>query len=380
MTPSCRPRIGILSAWASRLGGGVFEATVAHAELLGRAGFDPVMFALEDAHSAADAARYGETPVVTVPVRGPGMIGYAPGLVPALRDARLDMLHLHGIWMYPSAAGAAWAKTSGRPYLVSPHGMLDPWIVERGRAKKAVARIGYERRSWRRATLFHALTDAEADDIARATGRTATTVIPNPVARAAHGADPDDGPYALYLGRIHPKKNVAALVDAWRASADRLRPIGARLLIAGWGDPADVAALEAQIGDGDGGTIRFLGPVYDAPKARLLADARFLVLPSHSEGLPVTVLEGWAAGTPSLMSAHCHLPEGFAAGAAIDTGTDIAGIAAALQRGFALAPAAWRAMSAAASALATGRFSPDAVAARWTDVCHALLSGKAPAR
>jgi poly(glycerol-phosphate) alpha-glucosyltransferase len=41
--------------------------------------------------------------------------------------------------MYPSRAGLQWARRTGKPYLISPHGMLDPWITGRGRAKKALA-------------------------------------------------------------------------------------------------------------------------------------------------------------------------------------------------------------------------------------------------
>ena len=50
-------RIGLLTAAASRLGGGVFEAVVAQAGMIRAAGGEVRVFALEDAHSAEDAAR-----------------------------------------------------------------------------------------------------------------------------------------------------------------------------------------------------------------------------------------------------------------------------------------------------------------------------------
>jgi glycosyltransferase involved in cell wall biosynthesis len=369
--------MGLVSAWASRLGGGVFEAVVAHAALVRACGYEPVVVALEDAHSAADRARFGDTEVVTCAVSGPAMIGYAPDLGGALRGARLDLLHLHGIWMYPSLAASDWAAATGRPYVISPHGMLDPWITGRGKLKKAVARAAYEHRSWKRATLFHALTGREADDIARESGRRASVVIPNAIPAAANHSR-TARPAALYLGRIHPKKNIDALIDGWDLAADALRPHGAELTIAGWGDPADVAALEGRLAARGETDIRFVGPVYGEAKRALLSGARFVTLPSHSEGLPMVILEGWAAGTPAILSEHCNLPEGFAAGAAIDCGTTPDKIAAALRSGFALTSPAWEAMSAAATALAASRFSPDAVAASWREIYSALLSG-APA-
>ncbi|MFM5924102.1 MAG: glycosyltransferase [Novosphingobium sp.] len=358
-------RIGLLTASASRLGGGVFEAVAAHAALLRGLGAKPVVFALSDRHSQDDADRFARCELHHAPVAGPGFFGFAPKLGALLDAADLDLLHLHGIWMYPSQAGSAWAARSGRPYLISPHGMLDPWITGRGRWKKALARAVYERRSWRRAAAFHALTAGEAADIARESGRADSLVIANPGPAAVPAPTGPRGPVVAYLGRIHPKKNLHALVDAWSALGhDGGLPGGAELVIAGWGDPADVAALEARLARAPA-SARYAGPQYGADKARLLSSARFLALPSLSEGLPVAVLEGWAAGAPALISSGCNLPQGFAAGAAIDTGTDPSSIAAALALGLALEPDQWLAMARAAHGLAAGPFSAAAIAAQW---------------
>lgn len=355
-------RIGLLIASASRAGGGVFEAVVRQAALIASAGGEPRVIALRDAFSEADRGRFGDTPVQHLPVLGPAQIGFAPGLIGALKAADLDLLHLHGIWMYPSHAGAVWARATGRPYVVSPHGMLDPWIVARGRAKKALARAGYERRSWRRAAVLHALTDDEAADIARETGR-AAVVVPNAAPPTGPGRDERRG--VLYLGRLHAKKNLAALIEGWR-----LADTGdAVLTIAGWGDAAEVALAKAAAGP----DIRFAGAVHGADKDRLLAAARWSILPSLSEGLPMAVLEAWAAGTPALMTQACHLPEGFAAGAALPCGETPTAIAAALTRALAVDDDAWRRHSAAAQALATGPFGAATIAGRWADVYAGLL-------
>lgn len=129
-------RIGLLTAWASRSGGGVFEAVVAQAALLRELGAEPVVIALRDEASAADAARLAGCEVSHAEVLGPRLVGFAPKLGNLLDAAELDLLHLHGIWMYPSQAAAAWTRRSGKPCLISPHGMLDPWITGRGRWKK----------------------------------------------------------------------------------------------------------------------------------------------------------------------------------------------------------------------------------------------------
>ncbi|MEO5597765.1 MAG: glycosyltransferase [Novosphingobium sp.] len=356
-------RIGLLTASASRRGGGVFEAAVAQAALIRSLGGVALVFALDDADAARDRSRFGSSSVSLAQVSGPRQIGFAPHLPEMLIDAQLDCLHLHGIWMYPSRAGSRWAKQTGRAYVISPHGMLDPWITARGRWKKALARLGYERAGWARASFLHALTAREAADIQRETGRADSVVVPNALPPAGESSPPDLAarpPVIAYLGRIHPKKNLTALVAGWRRA---VRPAGARLLIAGWGDAPDVEALRHAIAESD--SIEFLGPVFDAAKADLLRRARFMVLPSLSEGLPMAMLEAWASGTPTIMTSACNLDEGFAAGAAIQSGFNPGEIAAVLERGLAMDEGEWQAMAAAARGLAQGRFAADAVAGEW---------------
>lgn len=357
------PRIGLLSAWLSRRNGGVFEAVAAQVGIVRAMGAVPVVIGLADGDGSADRDRLDGAEVIARPVKGWRRFGYAPGLVRALLEAKLDLLHLHGLWMYPSHAAARWARATGRPFIISPHGMLDPWIIERGIGQKRVARWLYEQRSWRAATRFHALSEDEARDIRAATGRDAVVVLPNPVTPAP--ARPATRPSSLlYLGRIHPKKNVQGLLDGWSRAADHLPP-GTRLTIAGWGEEGDVAALNAAIARLGRADVRFAGPLFGEAKCRALADARFLVLPSFSEGLPMAVLEAWAAGTPTVMSAACHLPQGFAAGAAIDCGTTSETIAATLTRAFHESEAEWSRRSHAATRLVHERFSPAVVGEGW---------------
>ena len=375
-------RIGLLTASASRLGGGVFEAVVAQAEIIAACGGEPIVFALADEHSAADRARFGDAAVNVFPVRGPRQVGYASALTPALLAAQLDCLHLHGIWMYPSRAGAAWAKAKanaggGSCYIISPHGMLDPWITGRGKWKKTLARAGYERAGWRSASFLHALTGREAADIARESGRRDSVIIANAAPSTECEPTGARAPHFAYIGRIHPKKNLLALLVAWSQAR---RPPDSTLTIAGWGEPGDVAALEAAV-LAAGPSARFVGPLYGTAKQALLAQARFMVLPSLSEGLPMAVLEGWAVGTPTVMTSECNLPEGFTSRAAIACGASPAAIATALETALALDPSQWQAMAASAQALAAGPFSAETIAARWSEAyLRAITMGDATVR
>ena len=372
--PLAGRRIGLLTASASRLGGGVTEAVIAQAIMIRAMGGAAIVFALEDEHSAADSARYAPSEIHFSRVLGPAQIGFAPDLIGQLLAAKLDCLHQQGIWMYPSRAGEVWARRTGKPLIITPQGMLDPWITARGRWKKALARIGYERAAWRRAALMHALSGREAQSIAQESGRTDSLILPNvgPPAIAAPSAMRP--PQVLFIGRIHPKKNVLALVAAWL----RLAPQGAaQLLIAGWGSDADVAELQRAL-VGAPPSVKFIGPIFGAAKQALLEGSRFTILPSHSEGLPLSILESWAAATPSIMTDECNLPEGFAAGAALNCGYDPATIAQVIGAALALSEGQWLEMAAAAQALAAGPFSAEVVARRWAEAYLAAIASKQP--
>lgn len=366
-------RIGLLTASASRLGGGVFESVVLQSQIVRARGGTPVIFALADQHSASDIARFGDCEVRLASILGPAEIGFAPSLIPQLLEARLDVVHLNGIWMYPSRAGAVWARRTGRPYFVSPRGMLDPWILARSRLKKWLARHGYEQQSWRAATALHGLTEKEANDIACSAARIDAVVIPNPAPAAAASPRIATGHDYLYIGRIHAKKNIGALIEAWSILAAKHElSADARLIIAGWGAEQDETALRASLQNAPS-SIQFIGSAYGETKRKLLESARFLVLPTLSEGMPRAVLEAWSAGTPVLMSEECNLPEGFRAGAAIDCGMTAESVAISLDRANRMDGQSWADMSRAALELASGPFSMTAVADQWEAVYSAAI-------
>ncbi|HWJ73669.1 MAG TPA: glycosyltransferase [Kaistia sp.] len=367
-------RLGLLSFWLSRNGAGVFEAVVVQALAMRDSGMiEPHVFGLADDRSDTDAARFEGIPVQTFSVKGPPVFGFAPGLLVAIKAAEIDVLHLHGIWMYPSLVAERWAAATGKPVVISPHGMLDPWILSRGRWKKAIARALYEKRSWKRAALFHALTEAEAADIRTAEPSAKVTIIANGV-QPPEGQSPAPRTKFVFLSRIHPKKNVIALVKAWAALGTLPAERGFSLDIAGFGEADHVAALEQAIRSANSPTIRFIGSVFGEEKAQLLLSARYLVLPSLSEGLPMAILEAWAAGAPTIMSKDCNLPVGFERGVAIDCGHDASSIAEALRKAMQPDEPAWSGVSSGARALAKERFSPDAISHAWVDTYAALAA------
>ena len=320
--------VGLLTSAVSRTGGGVLPASSGLAQALASTpAFTLRVFGIEDYDTQPDQAAWSGLKVSADRVLGPRRFGYAPELAGRLSAGGLDLVHAHGLWMYPSIASMLWARRQRRPYIVSPHGMLDSWALGQSRWKKRIAGALFENRHLEGAACLHALSQAEANSI-RAYGlRNPISVIPNGVhlpARPAPARPPwseavdPAAPVLLYLGRLHPKKGLTELLLAW--SQFRLQPAARhwRLVIAGWDEGEHGAWLRSLSRTlGVENTVVFTGPQFGADKAASFARASAFILPSQSEGLPMAVLEAWASGVPVLMTPQCNLPEGFEAGAAI---------------------------------------------------------------
>ena len=159
----------------------------------------------------------------------------------------------------------------------------------------------------------------------------------------------------LFLGRIHPKKGLVGALRAWaelRNSPSAIRDSAEwQFVIAGWdqgGHEAELKALSGELGlkvftfqssvlsgldddlklnsyklktpspEAEDADVLFFGPAFGEEKDALLRSADAFVLPSFSEGLPMSVLEAWSYGLPVLMTPECNLPEGFASHAALE--------------------------------------------------------------
>lgn len=261
----------------------------------------------------------------------------APELATALDACDATLLHAHGLWIPSISMGAhAWQRRRGDPLVISPHGMLDPWALKNSRWKKRLAMALYEGRNLKTAHCLHALNLAEAKAIRALGFKTPIAVIPNGVdlpnsiATPANDSSKDGRKVLLFLGRLHPKKGLVETLLAW-AKALALRPElrkDWRVVIAGWDDGNHLATLKELVKDlGLDQDVDFPGPVYGDYKKNLLSNADAFILASHSEGLPMSVLEAWAYRRPVFMTQNCNLPDGFTEGAAIEIGTSSDAIA-----------------------------------------------------
>lgn len=254
------------------------------------------------------------------PVRSPASYRFAPSLVRALGDYRPAILHIHGLWTYHSLAATQIQKQYQTPMMVSPRGMLDPWALQRSRWKKRILWSFIEKRFLQRCGCIHALCLSEARAIRKAGLTQPIAVIPNGV-DVPQDEDLDSPEMnrkerrVLFLGRIHPKKGIASLIEGWARFLDSNPELQEhwKLIIAGWDDGGHLASYRRLAENtGFAHTITWLGATYGGAKVDLIRSADWFILPSLSEGLPMAVLEAWSYGLPTLMTEECNLPIGFA--------------------------------------------------------------------
>jgi len=399
-------RVSHISGSASSLGGGISMALQALAKAQAEAGLQASVVGLNDGGEAL--AGWPDGMFHELPARRlPGML-WSPLLAGKIRALKPDILHSHGLWGQPSVTVPRSAGRLRAPYLVSPHGMLDRWALENSRWKKRLAEIAYERANLRGAACLHALCQSEADSI-RAYGLKAPVcVIPNgvelPEGKKVEGLKVEsrgleEGKILLFLGRVHPKKGLVNALRAWGEVRGRRSKVEGReewtFVIAGWDQGGHEAELKQLCDEldlswsavpaselitdhcslGTSSSVIFTGPAFGETKDRLLRSASAFILPSFSEGLPMSVLEAWAYRLPVVMTDHCNLPEGFAAEAAIRIGTDAESIAQGIFSLLSAPSTALQAMGGNGRALVEERFTWERIAEQMKEVYEWLVGG-----
>ena len=284
----------------------------------------------------------------------------------------LDWVHIHGVWERALVAAADLAFAFKVPYCVRPAGMLDGWSLSQKKWKKRIAMaLGY-RRSLERAAFLHALTPVEAQVKTRLKLTTSCEVIPNGIDpkeidplppqgyfRAQHAAL-GNRRFILFLARLHFKKGLNLLADAFRIVANKMPDVD--LVVAGPDEGERKRFEQSMAGAGLSRRVHIVGPIYLREKFAALRDSACFCLPSFHEGFSVSILEALAVGVPVVISEHCNFDEVQRCGAGFVVRHNAAELAAGLLAVLA-DPANRDAMGAAGRAMVEERYTWDRVAA-----------------
>lgn len=300
----------------------------------------------------------------------------APGLLAQLprEVAAADAVYVSGLWVWPLPALALLARIAGRPLVVAPRGMLlaQALAAKAGKKRLFLAVLALAGRQ----VVWHVTSAEEGAAVAARFPAAWRIELPNPVEvpQPPPAPDPAAPPYLLYLGRLHPHKQVDRILTAfaeWLAAAPAP---GAELWIAGGGEARERQALEALAERlGIAPRMRFLGEVEGAAKAELLASAQGLLLASKSENFGQSVAEALAHGTPAVVTrtAPWRALDERGCGFWVEEGELAAGIG----RLMALPPEERRAMGRRGREWLEGEMSIEAVGRRMAEEIGRLVRG-----
>lgn len=217
-----------------------------------------------------------------------------------LEQVKPDVVHVNCCWTPDCAMVQKVAQTMGFKVVLSPHGMLEPWIIQRHYwTRKLPALMLYQKKAVEKANCLLATAESERENLLK--------LGYNPNVKVVKLGIDADGitmkkswkrtKQILFLSRVHPKKGVNFLIAAAAILRDKLQ--GYHIVIAGEGDADYLANFKMQIHEeGLDDIVQLKGGVYGEEKWRLFQNSDFFVLPTHSENFGLAIAESLASGTP----------------------------------------------------------------------------------
>jgi glycosyltransferase involved in cell wall biosynthesis len=233
---------------------------------------------------------------------------------------RFDVVHIHAVFNHACVSAATACRRLRVPYVIRPLGSLDPWSMKQKRFRKQVFWRVTGRVMMQAAAAVHYTTRAEQEAVESSLGLDNGTVIPlgieaEVVDSSINGSELfrefpmlSGRPYVLVLSRLHPKKAVDVLIDAFLSVVEDSTFDDWRLAIAGEG-PDDYVSLLRQkiIVEKAQERVIFTGWLEGSRKQQILKHSSLLALTSFQENFGVCVMEALSQSVPVIVSTHVNL-------------------------------------------------------------------------
>lgn len=216
-----------------------------------------------------------------------------------LEEEKPDIVHINGIWMIQTWIIQKEALKKNIRTYITPHGMLEPWIINRHPWKKKLALALFQKKALQKAISLIATAESEKKHILDLKFNDKVTVIPNgiDIQFIKLKTDWERKKKILFLSRVHVKKGIELLLETIYDLKEEFK--GYEIIIAGEGEENYIRTLK-QINEEKGckNMVKFIGGVYGDTKWKLFREADFFVLPTHSENFGYVIAEALASGTP----------------------------------------------------------------------------------
>jgi glycosyltransferase involved in cell wall biosynthesis len=249
------------------------------------------------------------------PIQPPRFWGTSWPLARALQQEikGVDLVHVHSLYFFHDLVSGHYCRLFGVPYLIQPHGSLDPFIYYHHRGRKRFMEWGFQNRAIRKASAMMFTTAEERELAAPFTFGTPGVVVPLGIGADEFAMMPEPGSFRrrqpeigdkriiLFFGRVNFKKGLDILAKAFGAVARRRQDV--HLVIAGPDNEGWGARVRTWLGEeGVLGRTTFTGMLLGPDKLAVLRDASMFVLPSYTENFGLAVIEAMAAGLPIIIS------------------------------------------------------------------------------
>ena len=224
-----------------------------------------------------------------------------------------ELAHIHAIFNHSSVAAARECRKQRVPYVIRPLGTLDPWSMKQKALRKRLFWSLAGESMLSGAAAVHYTSVAEQTATEDLLGVNHGQVIPlgiEALEDSVNGLRQDRSlsPYVLVLSRLHPKKGLDVLIDAFVPLAQRAEFDRWRLVIAGDG-PTDYVSFLKRKAAAVKERIVFTGWLEGERKEEMLRNASLLALPSYQENFGLCVMEALARSVPVLLSPHVNLAD-----------------------------------------------------------------------
>lgn len=219
-----------------------------------------------------------------------------------------DIIHGQNLWDPLYCKMAKIARKHNIPYMMTPRGCLEPWAYQgQGFAKnlkKKIAMLLYQKRDLQKAACILATAPMEADNIRDLGIKSPIAIIPNGIDVSEYKcrtieSKPSVKKQVLFLSRIHQKKGIEFLINAWVLLKEKYPDWN--VVIAGNGEESYINQLNTIISDnGLDGCITIVPPVFGETKHRLYCESSLFVLPTYSENFGMVIAEAMSCGVPCI--------------------------------------------------------------------------------
>lgn len=218
-----------------------------------------------------------------------------------------ELVHFHGLWQPRFSTVSASCRRKGVPYVVSPHGMLEPWAWRHKQWKKWPWYVLIERPHLLGARSLLTTSDLEARNIAKLLPNQRCYTLPLGLpsssrpdhAAARRGLGWEESELVLlFLSRLHPKKGLHLLLRALLDLNDATRK-RTRLAIVGAGEKRYVHELQNFTAREQARLPRidWAGEIWGSGKWAYFQGADLFCLPSYSENFGLAIIESLQVGT-----------------------------------------------------------------------------------